>query len=752
LDIIGNPNPSYLIRFIVSCTLVLLGTQVFAQNLGLHIARTQSRITLDGEMNEPDWANAEVASNFMQVFPFDSSYAFAQTEVRMLYDNQFVCIFARMKNLGPRKYVTQSLRRDYDGQTNDGFSIVIDTYKDKTNGFYFGINPFGVQREGLIVNGGATSDDLTLTWDNKWYSQSKILDDSWVTEIAIPFKTIRFKHGLDSWNINFFRTDSKYTERSAWTPIPRVYQLFSLAFVQELIWDKPLEKPGGNVSIIPYTAAKVGQNFEDGTPTEKRFAVGGDAKIGLGPALNLDLTVNPDYSQVEVDQQVTNLSRFEILYPEKRQFFLENADLFGNFGYSNARPFFSRRIGVTRSKTTGQNIQNPIYGGLRLSGKIDNKTRIGVMSLQAAPVDSINQPTTNYTVAAIQRRVFSRSSVGLILINKQAFHDSTSTEFTALPNKYSRLIGLDYNLATKDNKWNGKFFYHRSFDEFKRDNAYATTANIGYKVPNFEASFLAQDFGNNYNPEVGYAPRVGYSRIAPEAYYYWYPKSKVVNNHGPGFDIDILGNRKYGFTDWDANLWYNITFQSTASGFVRIREDYTYLYFDFDPTNTGGIPLATGTGYHYKSVILYFESNSRKKFYFNVTPRIGQYYNGHRIASDATVNYRLQPYAVLSMNVSYNHIVLPSPHASADLVLISPKFDLTFSRKVFWSTYLQYNSQIHNFNINSRLQWRFKPVSDLYLVYTDNYFADTFHDGDILYLGQPKLRAVVLKLTYWFNL
>ena len=735
------------LALILTSTVTLLG-----QDAGLQIAKTTEKIVVDGEMNEKAWTDAQVATKFKQVFPFDSSYAKAQTEVRMTYDDRFIYIFAIMREIGSRRYVTPSLRRDYTVQVTDGFSIVLDTYKDKTNGYYFGINPFGVQREGLIMNGGATSDDLTLTWDNKWYSEARILNDSWVCEIAIPFKTIRFKHSLDSWNINFFRTDSQFAERSSWAPVPRVYQLFSLAFVKQLIWDAPLKHPGGNVSVIPYAVGKVNHNFEDGTPSERQVAIGGDAKIALGPALNLDVTANPDYSQVEVDQQVTNLSRFEIFYPEKRQFFLENGDLFANFGYSNARPFFSRRIGVTRSPTTGQNIQNPIIGGIRLSGKFSNKTRIGFMNMQSAKVDSVNTPSTNYTVAAIQQRIFTRSSIGVIFVNKQSFHDSTESKFRLAPNKYSRLVGVDYNLASKDNKWNGKFLYHHSFDEKKLSGAYVTTAKMNYKVPNFEASVLVQDFGTNFNTEVGYTPRVNYSRIAPEAYYTFYPQSKIINNHGPGTDIDILGNKKYGFTDWDANLWYNVTFQNTANGFVRLRKDYTYLYFDFDPTNTGGVMLPKGTGYYYYSAIFYFESNARRRFYFNIQPRIGQYFNGHRRSFDATLNYRFQPYVIVSMNVSYNHIQLPAPYKSADLVLISPKVDLTFSKKLFWSTYFQYNSQIKNLNINSRLQWRFKPVSDFFLVYTDNYFADTFINNDVLYLGRPKLRALVVKLTYWLNI
>src|SRR5260221_2798317 len=344
-----------------------------AQLPGIRIKRATGPIVIDGQMNEADWQQADVARHFKEMFPFDSSYAIAQTEVRMTYDDRFIYVFAIMYNRDTlRKYVTPSLRRDYRGPTNDGISIVLDTYKDRTNGFMFGANPFGVQREGLISNGGNNPEDLNLSWDNKWFSEARILSNRWVCEIAIPFKTIRFKEKLDSWYVNFYRIDSHHgAEQSSWSPIPRVYSPSAIAFNRELIWDKPLSHPGGNISVIPYVAGHNINDFENNKPVDRGPAFGGDAKIAIGPALNLDLTVNPDFSQVEVDQQVVNLSRFEIFYPENRPFFLENADLFGSFGYSNARPFFSRRIGVTRDPLTGQNLQNKIYGRARLSGKID---------------------------------------------------------------------------------------------------------------------------------------------------------------------------------------------------------------------------------------------------------------------------------------------------------------------------------------------------------------------------------------------
>ncbi len=731
---------------VVFFLLLLTPIALSAQNDPLHVKKATGPVTVDGLMNEPDWQTADIADQFRQYFPFDSSYAVARTEVRMMYDERFIYVYAIMYSMAPRKYITNSLRRDFSGGFIDTFNVLFDTYKDKTNGFQFGITPFGVQREGLISNGGSTLDDLSLNWDNKWYSEAKILEDRWVCEMAIPFKTLRFKHGLDSWHLNFYRTDSHYTERSTWAPISRVYPILNLATMREMIWDQPLQHPGGNISVIPYLAGKSEQDFENGTPNETKPDFGGDAKVAIGPALNLDLTVNPDFSQVEVDQQVTNLNRFEIFYPEKRQFFLENGDLFANFGYANMRPFFSRRIGVTRDPSTGQNIQNRIYGGARLSGKINNNWRIGLMTMQAAEDNSINLPSINYTVAAVQRKVFTRSNIGLIAINKQAFNDTA----------YNRLLGLEYNLASKDNRWTGKAFYHRSFDQHKTDSGYAATAQFTYKVPNLEVDFLYQDIGLHYNAEVGYAPRKNFRRFAPEAYYYFYPKSKLINNHGPGTDVDVIWNQQNGVTDFDFNIWYLITFQNSATFFLRVRRDYGLAFFAFDPTfpadASKAVNLPAGSSYYWNSFIINYTSNARKKVFYNFQSRSGQYYNGTRVNLDGSISYRLQPHAVISMNFSYNRIKLPLPYNSAELILLGPKFDLTFSRKLFWTTYFQYNNQIQNLNINSRLQWRFKPVSDLYLVYTDNYFAETSSHDEVFYVGQPKLRALVLKLTYWINL
>ncbi|MBL7847024.1 MAG: carbohydrate binding family 9 domain-containing protein [Cyclobacteriaceae bacterium] len=725
----------------------------WAQPTGLAIRRATGPIAIDGVMNEPDWAVAEVASQFMQYFPFDSSQARAQTAVRMTYDDHFIYLFAIMYNTkGPRKYITPSLRRDFRGEANDSFVVSFDTYMDNTNAFQFGINPFGVQREGLISNGGSNSDDLSLNWDNKWFSEARILDSVWVCEFAIPFKSIRYKSGLSQWNVNFYRIDSHHAERSTWTPIPRVYPLVTLAFLRKLNWDVPLHSPGQNVSLIPYTAYRATKDYDSGLPSKSEFTGGGDAKIAVSSAMNLDLTVNPDFSQVEVDQQVTNLDRFEIFFPERRQFFLENADLFANFGSEGAFPFFSRRIGVARDTATGQNIQNTIYAGARLSGKINNNLRVGLMTMQAGKDVSIGLPSTNYSVLSFQQKVFARSNIGLIFINKQAVSDSLGGEFTFSPKQYNRVLGVDYNLLSRDNRWTGKFYYHQSFDEAKEDSTFSAGSLIRYATNWFESEWMARSIGAHFNPEVGFVRRTDIRQLASTSWINYYPDSRHVQSHGPGFDFDLIGNEKFGFLDWDVNLMYRVRFKNTAFMNIRLRKEYTYLFNPFDPSGSGGLELPAGTSYNPYVFIANFTSDARKKVYTELNTRSGQYYNGYRMNLTGRISYRFQPLGVISMDFSYNGIRLPKPYNSSDLFLIGPRVDLTFSRNVFWTTFVQYNSQIQNLNINSRLQWRFAPVSDLFIVYTDNYFAETNIHGDFFYIGQPKLRSITLKLTYWFNL
>jgi hypothetical protein len=215
-------------------------------------------------------------------------------------------------------------------------------------------------------------------------------------------------------------------------------------------------------------------------------------------------------------------------------------------------------------------------------------------------------------------------------------------------------------------------------------------------------------------------------------------------------DFDILGNKTYGDTDWDINLLYRINFRSTAQFSMRLRRQYTYLFESFDPSGTDGPELPADSEYAYNFIFARYTSDERNSFFYELSTRSGQHFNGTRIYLEGTLSYRFIPWAITSVNFELNRIRLPSPYNDADLYLVGPKFDITFSKKIFWTTYIQYNNQINNVNVNTRFQWRYKPVSDLFIVYTDNYFAGI--ENRFIDFNRPKSRALVIKLTYWFNL
>jgi Domain of unknown function (DUF5916) len=725
---------------------------------GLIIKKTAGAVQLDALMTEPEWQQAGEAKDFMQFFPSDTSLANAQTSVRIMYDQGFIYVFATLYSLGARKYVTPSLRRDFRGEANDSFTVVFDTFSDRSNAYFFGVNPFGVQREGLIANGGATgrADDFGISWDNKWYCTALMNDSSWTVEMAIPFKTLRFKEGIDAWNVNFYRIDTQFAERSTWSPIPRNQALINLTFSKQMRWDEPLAKPGSNISLIPYVASGINKNFISKEEPEKKLSGGMDAKLGIGPAMNLDLTINPDFSQVEVDQQVINLDRFEIFFPERRQFFQENADLFANFGVDGNRPFFSRRIGLqdTSKRKLNQNIAVPIYGGARLSGKINNKLRLGLLTMQANEVRAARLPSTNFTVAALQQRFWSRSNIGLIMVNKQAWQDSIGGAFTLAPQQYNRVVGVDLNLGSKNNVWNGKYFFSQSFSSGTPAQGFTMGGFVTYSIARWVVDVSGQRIGSSYSPESGFLRRRDITQITPTLWYNRYPSGGVIQSHGPGFSGDALWNEKYGMMDWSTYAAYRINFRNTGILTLQAGRSHIYLLNSFDPSGTGGTPLEAHTDYLNYVVNGRYFSDARKKLSIDISTSSGQYYNGSRLNFSGSVTYRYQPWGFTSINFSYNGIRLPEPYNNASLIVIGPRFDFTFTRNLFWTTYLQYNNQVSNFNINSRLQWRFKPVSDIFLVYTDNYFTDAGASSSLSLpdVGRPKSRALVLKFTYWFNL
>ena len=718
------------------------------------IKKANGKITLDGILDEEDWKLATVSTPFLQSIPYDTSAANAHTEVRLTFNDDFLYVSAKCFQKR-NKYVVLSLKRDFGPGTTDIFGMLIDPFCDKQNGFSFAISPVGVQREGLISNGN----NLSTDWDNKWYSKVKNDDDFWTVEMAIPFKTLRYRQtsGQNEWNINFLRFDQSQpqAERSSWAYLPRFVNGNNLAFSGKLIWEMPPPKSGANISVIPYALGSTSRDFEAKKDANTEGGIGFDAKVAVTSSLNLDLTVNPDFAQVEVDQQQTNLSRFELFFPERRQFFLENADIFSTFGFGSINPFFSRRIGLAKDAAGNLN-KVPILAGVRLTGKLDKNWRLGVLDIQTGARKDLGLPATNFLATSVQRKVFSRSLLSFIFVNKQNFlTDSTGGNSGSFNSQnFNRVLGLDYNLASSDGKWQGKFFYHRAFTPTPKDEQFATAGYINFGSTNFNFSTGLEAVGKNYSADVGYVERTNFYRIEPSCNYVFYPKSALINSWSLGSDADIRFQKTTEkLTDYDFSpVVLTVNFQNNAKiRFLPVRWDYTFATDAFDPTFTGGKKLTKDTFFTYRSTRIGFQSDSRKPFSFNTNLRAGEYFNGKFVSLLSAFSYRIQPYGVISLQVDYTKISLPDGFNSPSILLIAPRFDLSFTKNVFFTTFIQYNNQVNNVNVNARFQWRFKPVSDLFLVYTDNYFATddalrNFRTFDV------KNRGIILKCTYWLNL
>ncbi|MCX6320991.1 MAG: DUF5916 domain-containing protein, partial [Bacteroidia bacterium] len=671
--------------------LLFFNTILFGQSKGINrekyrinISETNSTINIDGILDEPVWLSADKASHFQRVLPTDTGFAIAQTEVKVTYTGSTLYVGIVCFDPSPGKRPVESLRRDFSFMKNDNFIVFIDTYNDQTNGFAFGVSAAGAQWDGLQANGGL----VNLDWDIKWRSAVKNYDDRWVAEFAIPFRSMRYHGGAPEWGINFSRQDLKTSEKSSWAPMPRQFATATLAFTGSLVWDKPLPSSGPRFSLIPYISAKTTQNKEAGEGFKPDANAGIDAKVILSTSMNLDLTVNSDYSQVEVDKQRTNLDRFELFFPEKRQFYLENSDLFANLGSENLRPFFSRRVGLN----------SPVQAGARLSGKIGNNWRIGLMDLQTGEKDNIQ--AGNFIVAALQRKVFSRSNISAFFVNKQVMNLHNDTSFTGY--RFNRVAGLEYNLASVNNRWTGKTFYHQSFYPGASGNAAALAANITFATQFLTATMNQSWVGADYIAEVGYIRRKGYYEINPMFQYKFFPASSRIANHGPAIKLDMLFDPSLSLTDRETQLLYQVEWINKSVVSVDVKETYIKLQSPFDPTNTGGFPLAANEEFNWKEIGASYVSDIRKPLNLLISSRYGGYFNGSRLTMNGELYYRIQPYGSLAIVTTYNKISMPSPFNSAEFILIGPRLDFTFTDKLFFTGFVQYNNQIDNINLNLR--------------------------------------------------
>lgn len=620
----------------------------------IKIQKTDEKIEIDGRLRDKAWQEADVANNFWVSFPVDDRRAATeiQTEVRLAYDDQFLYVGVICQDNDD--HVIPTLKRDSpEFWRGDAFAIVLDPVNERTNGFLFGVNPAGVQMESLTTGQTGRRGDqqgstqgINSAWDNKWYSAVENHPDQWVIEIAIPFKTLRFDPEKVIWGVNFIRGEPENNEYHTWSPVPVQFRGVDLGYTGALVWDKSPRKVKSNISVIPYALTSLHKDFEEGTSNEVSFQAGVDAKIAITSSLNLDLTVNPDFSQVEVDEQVTNLTRFNIRFPERRLFFLENSDLFADFGIPPMRPFFSRRIGLDEE---GDAI--PIQYGLRLSGNLNKDLRMGLMNMNTKGTDL--QVGQNYTSLALHQRVLKRSVIKGYFHNRQAIN---SKEIEVA--RYNRTGGMEFSYQSPDGRWRGFGGGGVSFtDGISGENYFYNLAG-GFNGRNLSLYSNLAGVGDNYIVDMGFVPsqehydavrdtsiRRGFHHQYSRMSYTIYPENNPkVNAHQIGLrsitdittDGEFIGN--------NIELDYNLRWQNTSSfAASAAHEDVNLLYpFSF----TDGEPLPAGR-YQFSYFELNYLTDQRTPFRLDAGFQYGSFYNGTRTQYTLGFKYRAQPWGQL---------------------------------------------------------------------------------------------------------
>jgi hypothetical protein len=716
----------------------------------IHIKKATTPFRVDGDLSEAAWADAEKVRLTRVHYPQNGDSAKLGTEAQLTYDDHFIYIGFTCMDDG--KYIVQSLKRDVNYWSSDAMAVTLDPIEGQANGVLFGVNTEGVQSEGILAG-----EEPDWAWDNKWFSEVKKAADRWTVEIAIPFKSLRYDPKKTTWSINFARNAiDNGGQYYTWTKVPQQFDGISLAFMGTLLWDAAPPAEKSNVAFTPYIGGGLSKDYESKKDVQTVKNAGLDAKVALTASLNLDATINPDFSQIEVDEQVTNLTRFNVIFPERRTFFLENSDILTEFGIPPARPFFSRRIGLDEDNKTV-----PIAYGVRLSGNLTPSVRVNAFNMHTK--SSGSNEGNNYTAAAVQKNFWGRSYAKVGFLNRQAFN-----KFEPSKTDYGRNLILACVLRSTDNKWEGWGEIHNAFKkDVKNANQYAS---IGAQYRNNNWSII-QDFtsiGTNYYADMGNLNRIenydalrdttirlGFKHSYTNIGYVTRPKNSKISEHSVNLENYIAWNPNNSLNQWSDQLSYDLTFTNTAQlslGIDRIKENVPFP-FSFSDDNV----LIFGI-YKYASGNISYDTDTRKAFSGRIRARAGGFYGGQQVGLSVSATYRVQPWGKFSLKLDWNRIELPPSTPSVSgvtkLILLSPKSEISLNRNLHWTTFFQFNTQANNFNINSRLQYRFRPMSDLFLVYTDNYFTSDERDSarNLLHSAfDKKNRALVCKMTYWFN-
>ncbi len=650
-------------------------------------------IVLDGSLDEPVWARAPLATDFLQQEPESGRPSSERTGVRIAFDRQNL-YFAVTCPIDPARILTTDLARDYNVEDSDTLGILLDPFDDDRNGFLFVITPDGALRDVQAMNDGA---NMNADWNVVWDVRTRRTDQGWTGEVVIPFKSLRFpKFTGHNWGINFNRKLRYRNEMAYWSPIPRPYGISRVSLAGEL---EGLDAPaqGRNLKVTPYILGRAtGRN---GTP-DRDLQVGGDLKYGLGTTTTLDVTLNTDFSQIENDTRQVNLTRFPLYYPEQRPFFLENADLF-HFGI---RPnekgggatgeeyigFFSRRIGLAADGTP-----LPIWGGARLTGRTGG-TAFGL--LQVTTREQGQTPTTHFTVARGKRNVFGHSDAGLIVMNRQGAGDD-----------HSRIVGGDVNLQF--GRVNVTSFLAKSANPAERGRTHAGKLFAGYADRRLDLFGTWIEVGDAYDRTLAYVPRRDVRMFRGEVNWHWRPRMPLVREWHPHVTNRYIlnGDTELRTKQQHYGMW--VYFHDGSRAEIYQQRFFERLDRRFEIATGIVLPLAD---YTFNSWVGRVISSQARRLSTDVTVQWGDFWSGTLAKIDARMTLRIRPR--FSLEGRYERDRVRLREGAFDTNLATLRLHHAFSTRQFLDLLVQYNSQDDVFSYQGRYNLIHRPLSDLFVV------------------------------------
>lgn len=668
------------------------------------MVKTEEPLNIDGVLSEGVWGQAAVVREFTQAFPNEGTAPSARTEVRLLFDADFLYIGIRAFDSEPEKIIAKERQRDIAMDGDDHIAVALDPFHDLRRGYYFQVNPLGNRRDGLISphvdleNGGL---QVQFEWDGIWYAEAVIDAQGWTAELAIPMKTISFDPAQTTWGFNVERVIARKNETIRWTAATRTKQVVTMGDAGHLDGLTGLRQ-GLGVDVVPYAKFTARQE-KPGGQEEFLFKPGGDLYYKVTPSVTAALTINTDFAETEVDDRRVNLTRFPLFFPEKRRFFLQDGNYFQfGGGAPTPLPFFSRRMGLGADRTPID-----LLGGLKVTGQV-GRINMGLLSVQSDKTDILN--SKNLTVGRASMGFFDESSVGMIVTNGNP-----------LRNAENRLGGADLTLKSSNFLGTSQVveldaYYMRSDGEGQSGDAFG--GRLLYPNFTWEAGLTFGQLGTHFNPALGFIDQAGTRNYAGWLVRSWRPEGLDSVKIGMSADDKtMLNGRPITGALWLPEMTVTSVSQDSVYFAPVVRREQYFEPFELAP----GVIIPSGE-YSWLAYHLSLESAKTRAVVGSVDLECCAYLNrGHRMNLDTRLVWR--PSAWVNLAAIYSQVRLGLPDGKFTVHIGQLNLNLTFTRNLSWNLVGQYDNVSNEFGLNSRIRWAVQPGRDLFLVFNHN--ADT---------------------------